>query len=78
MQYRVYSGPKGSGEISPMVKEQMLYKELSTMDEALSWARHLKQTGRVPLLIEGDDQTHMNKREIDEALGVGLSEQVGH
>jgi hypothetical protein len=78
MQYRVYSGPKGSGEISPMAKEQMLYKELSTMDEALSWARHLKQTGRVPLLIEGDDQTHMNKREIDEALGVGLSEQVGH
>ena len=76
MQYRVYSGPKGSGEISPMAKEQMLFKELPTIDEAMSWARHLKQTGRVPLLIEGDDETRMNKREIDEALGVGQHEQL--
>jgi hypothetical protein len=55
MSYRVYSGPKGSGEISPLAKEQMLFKELATLDEALSWARHVKQTARVPLLIEGDE-----------------------
>ena len=27
MQYRVYSGPKGSDEISPIAKERMLFKE---------------------------------------------------
>ncbi len=78
MRYRVYSGPKGSGDVSPIAKEQMLFKEVSNLDEALSFARHLKQTGRVPLLVEGDDGTRMNKREIDDALGVGLREQVGH
>jgi len=29
------------------------------LDEALSWARHVAQDGRVPLLIEGDDGTRM-------------------
>jgi hypothetical protein len=77
MSYRVYSGPKGSGEISPLAKEQMLFKELATLDEALSWARHVGRTARVPLLIEGDDGTRMNRREIGEALGVGQHEQVG-
>jgi hypothetical protein len=77
MSYRVYSGPKGSGEISPLAKEQMLYKELTTLDEALSWARHVEQAERVPLLIEGDDGTRMNRREIGEALRVGQREQVG-
>jgi hypothetical protein len=28
MQSRVYSGPKGSGEISPIATEQMLFKPL--------------------------------------------------
>jgi hypothetical protein len=77
MSYRVYSGPKGSGEISPLAKEQMLYKEVATLDEALSWARHVGQTERVPLLIEGDDGTRMNRREIGAALGSGQHEQVG-
>ncbi len=27
MRYRVYSGPKGSGDVSPIAKEQMLFKE---------------------------------------------------
>jgi len=77
MQYRVYSGPKGSGEISPMVKEQMLYKEFTALDDALSWARHVERDGRVPLLIEGDDGTRMDRRTIADALGVGQREQVG-
>jgi hypothetical protein len=42
MQYRVYSGPKGSGEISPIGKEQMLFKEFAALDDALSWARHVE------------------------------------
>ena len=76
MTYRVYSGPKGSGEISPLAKEQMLYKESNSLDEALSWARHVNQDGRVPLLLEGDDGTRMDRRAIGDALGVGQCEQV--
>lgn len=78
MLYRVYSGPKGSDDISPLAKERMLFKEFSALDEALSWARHVEQTGRVPLLIEGDDGTRMDRRLIDRALRVGEREQVGH
>ncbi len=77
MQYRVYSGPKGSGEISPIAKEQMLFKEFTALDDALSWARHVEQGGRVPLLIEGDDGTQMDRRAIADALRVGEREQVG-
>lgn len=77
MNYRVYSGPKGSGEISPLAKEQMLFKQFAALDDALSWARHVQQTGRVPLLIEGDDGTRIERRAIGDALGVGTREQVG-
>jgi hypothetical protein len=77
MQYRVYSGPKGSGEISPIAKEQMLFKEFAALDAALSWARHVEEGGRVPLLIEGDDGTRMDRRAIADALRVGEREQVG-
>ena len=76
MQYRVYSGPKGSGEITPMAKEQMLYKEFAALDDALSWARHVERDGRIPLLIEGDDGTRMDRRAIAEALRVGERETV--
>jgi hypothetical protein len=78
MHYRVYSGPKGSEDISPMAKEKMLYKEFSALDEALSWARHVEQGGRTPLLIEGDDGTRMDRRAIGDALRVGQREQIGH
>ncbi len=76
MAYRVYSGPKGSGQISPLAKEQMLYKEFSGLDEALAWARHVDREGRLPLLLEGDDGTRMDRRAIGNALGVGHREQV--
>jgi len=77
MAYRVYSGPKGSADISPLEKSQMLFKELPVLDDALSWARHLDQTGRAPLLIEGDDGVLMNRRAIIDALRVGIREEVG-
>ena len=35
MTYRVYSGPKGSADVSPLEKSQLLFKELHTLDEAL-------------------------------------------
>ncbi len=77
MRYRVYSGPKGSDNISPLAKEKMLFKEFTSMDEALSWSRHVEAEGRTPLLIEGDDGTRMDRRAIADALRVGNREQVG-
>ena len=77
MRYRVFSGPKGSGDVGPLEKQQMLFKEFSTLDEALAWARHIDRQGRMPLLIEGDDGTRMNRRAIADALGVGAREQIG-
>lgn len=76
MAYRVYSGPKGAAPISPFEKEKMLFKEVISLEEALSFARHLNKIGTMPLLIEGDDGTSLNRREIGEALGVGIHEQV--
>jgi hypothetical protein len=76
MHYRVYSGPKGSPDPSPLEKSESLFKEFTTLDDALSWARHLERSGRIPLLIEGDDGTRMNRRAIVDALGVGLREQL--
>ena len=77
MTYRVYSGPKGSADVSPIEKSQLLFKELQTLDEALSWARHVERTGRMPLWIEGDDGTRMDRRAIAAALGVGIREDIG-
>lgn len=68
MTYRVYSGPRGSEAISPLQKDRQLYKEFATLDEAMSWARHLIKEGRVALLIEGDDGTRLTKQQIATAL----------
>jgi hypothetical protein len=76
MHYRVYSGPKGSADISPLEKSQLLFKEFTVLDDALSWARHLERGGRIPLLIEGDDGTQMDRRAIVDALRVGMREQL--
>lgn len=76
--FRVYSGPRGSGEISPLAKEKMLFKEFASLDDALSWARHVEKGGRTPLLIEGDDGTRMDRRAIGAALRVGAREQIGN
>ena len=77
MHFRVYSGPKGSADVSPLEKSQLLFKEFAVLDEALSWARHLERTGRIPLWIEGDDGTHMDRRAIIDAPRVGMREQLG-
>jgi hypothetical protein len=69
MTYRVYSGPQDSQMVSALEKERLLYKEFETLDNALSWARHVNDDERrVTLLIEGDDGTHMAKNEIVSAL----------
>ena len=68
MTYRVYSGPPGTDTVPAMEKERWLYKEFGLFDDALGWARHVNHGGRVALLIEGDDGTHLCKREISAAL----------
>jgi len=68
MTYRVYSGPRGSEAIAPIEKDRHLYKEFQILDDAMSWARHLNGSGRVALLIEGDDGTRLTKQQIVTAL----------
>jgi hypothetical protein len=68
MRYRVYSGPRGSVMSSPLDKERMLFKEFDSLDAALGWARHLTASGRVPLRIEGDDGTRLDKEDLAAAL----------
>ena len=68
MTYRVYSGPRGSQSISPLEKDRHLFKEFSVLDEAMSWARHINNSGRVALLVEGDDGTRLTKQQIVAAL----------
>lgn len=77
MQYRVYSGPKGSDDVTPMAKDKLLFKQFTALDDALSWARHIEREGRVPLLIEGDDGSRLDRRAIVDALRVGMREEVG-
>lgn len=74
MAYRVYSGPRGSETVPPLEKDSWLYKEFGLLDEAMSWARHVNKSDRVALLIEGDDGTHLTKREIAAALWHGEAE----
>jgi len=64
MTYRTYSASQGSEEISPLKRSGVLYKEFDTLDDALAWARHVNESGRVALLIEGDDGTRLGKRAI--------------
>jgi hypothetical protein len=68
MTFRVYSGPRGSESISPLEKDRHLYKEFGILDEAMSWAQHINDSGRVALLIEGDDGTRLTKQQIVSAL----------
>ncbi len=68
MRYRVYVGPRGSETIAPLQKDQFLYKEFGSLDDAFGWARHINGSGRVTLLIDGDDGTNLTKREVSAAL----------
>jgi len=66
--YRVYSGPQGSERVRPLEKDHLLFKQFAALDEAIGWARHLDGSGRVALLIEGDDGTRLTAPEIVAAL----------
>jgi hypothetical protein len=68
MRYRVYVGPPGAEAMPPLEKDQFLFKEFTTLDDAFAWARHVNKSGRVTLAIDGDDGTQLTKREIAAAL----------
>jgi hypothetical protein len=68
MRFRVFIGPRGAEGFSPLEKDRFLFKEFASFDEAFSFARHINNSGRVTLLIDGDDGTHMSKHEIAAAL----------
>ena len=68
MTFKVYSGPAGTDAVSPIHKDRMLFKEFWSFDEALSWASHIKETGRVAFLIEDDTGKTLGKREIAAAI----------
>ena len=68
MAFRVYSGPSGTDMFDPIDKDRMLFKQLGTLDEAISWARHLSREGKSVLLIEGDDGTSLTKSQIASAF----------
>jgi hypothetical protein len=68
MRYRVYSGPRGSKDVSPLEKDRLLFKEYAELDEAFGWAQHVNDHGGVAVLIEGDDGTRLDRRDIADAL----------
>jgi hypothetical protein len=68
MTFKVYSGPAGTDAVSPIHKDRMLFKAFPNFDEALSWASHIKETGRVAILIEDETGRTLDKREIAAAL----------
>jgi hypothetical protein len=68
MTYRVITGPAGAEAISPMERDQCLFKEVPDLDQALAFAHAMKKRGVVPLLIEGDDGIRLDKHQIATAL----------
>ena len=68
MRYQVYSGPSGTPSISPLEQDKLPFKEFGGLDDAFAWAQVVSKRGRVALLIEGDDGTHLTKHDIANAL----------
>jgi hypothetical protein len=68
MTYKVFIGPRGADAISPLEKEHALFKEIDDLDQALAFAHAMQKRGAVPLLIEGDDGTRLDKQQIATAL----------
>jgi hypothetical protein len=67
MSYRLYLGPAGAEDLKTSDRSA-LYKEFRLLDEAIQFARSQRRKERVALLLEGDDGTRMNRREIAAAI----------
>lgn len=71
MSYRLYLGPAGVEDLKAS-EGGALYKEFRLFDEAIHFASSLRRKDRVALLLEGDDGTRMNRREIAAAVEQNL------
>ena len=78
MRYRVFSGPPGSGAVSPLEKQRLLFKEFDSLDGALGWARHLQEHGRVALPLWGRFPKQVVRKGVaeDAVLFAPVSKQV--
>jgi len=77
MTYRVFTGPPGAEAISPVEKDRWLFKEFTDLDQALAFAHSVQKRGAVPLLIEDDDGTRLDKYQIATALQHRASDVAG-
>jgi hypothetical protein len=68
MTFKVYSGPAGADAVPPIHRGKMLFKEFPSFDEALSWASHVRKTGRVAVRIDDETGRSLDKSEIAAAL----------
>lgn len=68
MPFKVYSGTPGAAFLRSVERHRGLYQEFGLLDEALDWARHLEERGRVPLLIENERGVRLTRPEIDAAI----------
>jgi hypothetical protein len=68
MTYKVYSGPPDSALMRSVEKNRALYEEFGLLGEALDWARHLDERGRVPLLIQDERGVRLTRPEIEAAI----------
>jgi len=62
--------------VSPTDKEKLSFREFGNLDSAFAWAQYIGASGRIALLIEGDDGTHLTKHEIASALRHREGERV--
>lgn len=62
--YRAYYGTAGSGSIPSLEKDRWPFKQFTTLDEALLWARAAVNRGTAVIAIEGDDGTQLGRNEI--------------
>jgi len=68
MPFKVYSGAPGAAFLRSVERNRGLYQEFGLLDEALDWARHLEESGRVPLLIENERGVRLTRPEIGAAI----------
>jgi hypothetical protein len=68
MTFKVYSGRPGATVLHSVERNRALYQEFGMLDEALDWARHLDERGRVPLLIEDERGMRLTRPEIEAAI----------
>lgn len=66
--YKVYWADKPPGPELVVRKDQLARRQYRRLDDALGWARRVREEGGIAWLIEGDG-TRLNRDAIVDALG---------